>query len=919
MSTLTPEQWRALAPYIDQALEMNEDERAAWLSSLQSKDPAVATQVRALMVQHEELARAGFMDTNPDLSSGSASGLVGQVIGRYRLVKLIGHGGMGSVWLGERDDGRFERRVAVKFLNHALVGQGNEERFKREGRILGRLSHPHIAELVDAGVTENANPYLVLEYVDGDHIDRYCDQRRLDVSARIRLFLEIASAVAHAHANLIVHRDLKPSNVLVSKNGQVKLLDFGIAKLLESENHVGSATLLTIQAGRAMTPEYAAPEQVTGAPVTTATDVYALGVLLHVLLTGQHPVGSATRSPADLMKAIVDTVPRRLSEVVSSPKLDEQTVVANAQRRATSPDKLHRLLQGDLDTIVAKALKKKPEERYASVVAMADDLARYLEHEPIRARPDTFVYRSAKFVRRNRVAVSLATLALFAVIGGIVGTLLQARTARIQRDFALEQLKRSQEHDDFLEFLLADAAPGGKPFTVTDLLTRAEQVLQRQHSADPGRRADLMMWIGSDYSSQDQTAKGRRLAEEAYRLTRSLPDLSLRARASCALAYCLDQDIDLPRAEALTQEALHELPQDPRFAIDRVTCLRIASEVARQSGRVTEGVARIEAAHQIAQQSPLATDILKLRTSADLATAYSEAAQHEKSLSEFQHAASLASALGWEQTETGVSLLNNWALELDQIGRQLEAQQIQSRALEIARDGNATEAVTPMVLTNYARILRKLNRFDEASDLAQQSYEKAQKANNQLASGQCLIERAQIAIGQHKFADASAFLSQVEILMRKNLPPTHYAFATLTASRAAIAKGQGDLALALKLSNEATAIVEAAVQKNGNGAFALPGILTSRSGAELAVGDSEHAISDAQRALSLLQSSMQAGSYSSKIGYAYLALSRALKAQAKDEDATSAAKSALQHFEKSLGPDHPETLSARHLAGLDPS
>ena len=310
------------------------------------------------------------------------------------------------MWLAERSDGRFERRVAVKFIHIALMGKGGEARFKREGSILGRLAHPHIAELVDAGVSAAGQPYLVLEYVEGESIDRYCDHQTLVVEARIRLFLEVLEAVAHAHANLIVHRDLKPSNVLVNKDGQVKLLDFGIAKLLEGEAVDGAATLLTVEGGRAMTPEYAAPEQVTGAPITTATDIYALGVLLYVLLTGQHPAGDNLRSPADLVKAIVDSDPTRPSDVVTTAKNPGEEITTNAARRTTTPEKLSRLLRGDLDTIVAKALKKNPRERYASVTALADDLQRYLRHEPIAARPDTLAYRATKFVRRNRVVVT---------------------------------------------------------------------------------------------------------------------------------------------------------------------------------------------------------------------------------------------------------------------------------------------------------------------------------------------------------------------------------------------------------------------------------------------------------------------------------------------------------------------------------
>jgi serine/threonine-protein kinase len=916
MSTLSPEQWRALAPYLDQALEMSEAERAAWLSSIKSENPELGERLASLLNEHDTLAASGFMDAPVAPFSNASPGLAGQVLGPYTLVSLVGQGGMGSVWLAERSDGRFERRVAVKFLNAALIGQGNEDRFKREGSILGRLSHPHIAELIDAGVSPNGAPYLILEYVEGQHIDGYCDEKKLDVEGRIGLLLDVAGAVAYAHTNLIVHRDLKPSNVLVDKNGQVKLLDFGIAKLLEADGREGAATSLTLQAGRAMTPEYAAPEQVTGAPITTATDVYALGVLLYVLLTGHHPAGSATSSHADLVKAIVDTDPRRPSDVVKSARTDQETADDIAARRNTSPDKLRRTLLGDLDTTVATALKKNPQERYRSVTALADDLRRYLKHEAISARPDTFRYRAAKFVRRNRTAVALAGLAALAIVGGTIGTLLQARTARAQRDFAFQELKRSQEHDEFLEFLLADAAPSGKPFSVTDLLARAEQVVEKQHASDAVRRADLLMWIGMDYSSEDQSAKGRRIAEEAYRLTRTVPDPAIRARASCALAYCLSQDEDLARAEALAQEGLRELPNDERYAIDRVNCLRTGSEVARYAGRTREGVTRIQEAQRIAQQSPLATDILKMRTLLDLASTYSDAGQDSESLSAFRDAASLMTSLGWQETQTSVTLYNDWALELDQIGRPLDAEPIERNAINLASDGKSSDAVIPVILTNYARILRKLNRLDDAADYAQQAYNKAKVAGNQVVVGQSLMERAQVASAQRNFAQASSFLSELEPLIRKNLPPTHYAFANLAAVRSAIAQGEGDLVLALKLANEAVAIGESGLKKQGQGAFAFPSQLLRRSSAELASGDAGAALADANRAFDLLQSKVQPGTFTNKLGYAYLARARALDAQGKHSDAQVAAKSAFEHLEKSVGPDHPDSRSARELARL---
>src|SRR5271169_1432342 len=234
MRTLSPERWQIISPYLDQALAMTDDAQAVWLSALGQQNPELAAELTALLDEHRVLAQEGFLEKgSPGWSS--APGLAGQTIGHYTLISQIGQGGMGSVWLGQRSDGRFERRVAVKFVNLALAGKGGEERFKREGSILGRLAHEHIAELVDAGVSAAGQAYLVLEYVQGDPIDQYCDQHKLGLDARIRLFLDVLAAVAHAHANLIVHRDIKPSNVLVSRDGDVKLLDFGIAKLLADD------------------------------------------------------------------------------------------------------------------------------------------------------------------------------------------------------------------------------------------------------------------------------------------------------------------------------------------------------------------------------------------------------------------------------------------------------------------------------------------------------------------------------------------------------------------------------------------------------------------------------------------------------------------------------------------------------------
>jgi len=917
MSTISAEQWRVLRPYIEKGLEMTDDERVTWLSSLNAQNPVLSAQLASLLEEHSVLAKAGFLENSLTAPWG-AVGLAGQAIGPYSLISQIGQGGMGSVWLAERSDGRFERRVAVKFLNIALAGRGGEDRFKREGSILGRLSHKHIAELVDAGVLSSGPPYLVLEYVEGDHIDRYCDERRLDVEARLLLFLDVAGAVAHAHANLIVHRDLKPSNVLVSKDGRVKLLDFGIAKLLEGEGQGGAATSLTIEGGRAMTPEYAAPEQVTGAPVTTATDVYALGVLLYVLLTGQHPAGSGSHSPVELVKAIVDIEPRRLSDIVTSAKADEEIVAGNAARRTTTPDKLCRLLRGDLDTIVAKALKKEPVERYASVTALADDLARYLKHEPISARPDTFAYRGAKFVRRNRTAVALATMVVMATVAGIAGTLLQARTTRAQRDFAFRQLEQSEAVNDLNSFLLSDAAPSGKPFTVNELLERARHIVERQHG-NKASRVELLISIGQQYNTQDEDARARPVIEEAYRISRGLTDRSTRAQASCVLGNVLSRADDPKRAEALIQEGLRELPNEPQYALDRVSCLLQGSAVARNTGEVQQGIARVQEAQRTLQQAPFDPEMRKLRVFMDLAEAYREAADLPQAIDAFKEASVQLTVLGRDDTETAGTLFNNWALALKQIGRPLEAEQLLRRAIDVSRADQSEQGVSPMLLNNYASVLDDLARFDEAAGYAERAYARAREAGDEVVINQSLLARSRIYRAQHDVTRAEAALAEVEPRLRKALPPGHYAFAAPISERSLLEMERGNTASAMRLADQAIDMLQATIKAGKAGLNVLPLYYQRRALIQLQAGRPDAAVADMTKALELFQTNTPPGTLSYRTGCAYLFLARALKAQGKGEEARDAARTAAEHLQSAAGPDHPDTRSARQLAGLDPS
>jgi len=470
MFALGPERWRAVSRYLDQAFGMLDDERPLWLASIREQNPELAADLETLLDGHHALIHEGFLEHEPaPLSRPHAR----QTVGAYRLLSPIGQGGMSSVWSAERSDGRFQGRVAVKFLNLALIGSG-EQRFKREGTILARLAHPNIAHLIDAGLADNGQPYLVLEHVNGEAIDRHCAKHALPVEARVRMFCDVLEAVAHAHANLIVHRDIKPSNVLVTGDGCVKLLDFGIAKLLEDEAEGVAATVLTRDGGGVLTPAYAAPEQVTGRPVSTATDIYALGTLLYVLLTGQHPAASALGSHADLMKAIVDTDAPPPSDVVAS------------------NTKLRRLLRGDLDTVIAKALKKNPRERYVSAAAFADDLRRYLSHEPISARPDTIAYRTVKFVRRNRVPVAAAALVLVGLSAAFYGV--NRERALAQRRFVQVRQLANKLFDIDLEVRQLAGSSKARQLIVDTSLEYLQR-LAMDVRGDP----DLSLEIGTAY------------------------------------------------------------------------------------------------------------------------------------------------------------------------------------------------------------------------------------------------------------------------------------------------------------------------------------------------------------------------------------------------------------------------------------
>jgi serine/threonine-protein kinase len=457
----------------------------------------------------------------------------GALVGPYRLVRELGRGGMGAVWLAERADGQYEQRVALKLIKSGLDSLEIHHRFLAERQILARLSHPNVARLFDGGVTPGGQPYLVMEYVDGTAITAHCEANRLEIESRLRLFERICDAVRYAHASLVVHRDLKPSNIMVTADGTVKLLDFGIAKLLDQEAADPSAP--TTAGHWAMTPEYAAPEQVRGESVTTATDIYALGAVLYELLTGRRAQRLERRTADELVRVICESTPEPPSV-------------------AAAPHGLRRRLAGDLDTIILKAMQKDPARRYATVDALLDDIQRHRAGLPVRARPDTVAYRVGKFVRRNRLAVGSALGLMLTLLAGLAGTTWQARVA------AREAMKAGAVRD-FVVGLFRKADPQearGRDLTVRELLQRGTVGLDTALVSQPAMRSELLHVLGQIHAELGLFDRADTLLGRALTLSRSLygPESPEVAAQLVTLGHSQREAGDWARAESTLATAL---------------------------------------------------------------------------------------------------------------------------------------------------------------------------------------------------------------------------------------------------------------------------------------------------------------------------------------------------------------------------
>lgn len=508
---MKPERWARIQELFDQASDLSKSARQDFLAQCPD-DQELLDQVQALLHSSEKVEQVfenaigkALKDVVVDVSQS----IEGKTLGAYRIAGVLGKGGMGAVFLGERADDQYEQKVAVKLVQGAMCDANTLGRLRSERQILANLNHPNIARLLDGGTTDDGIPYLVMEYIDGEPIDLYCDRKRLNIRQRLQLFQSICAAVHYAHQNLVVHRDIKPSNILVTEEGTPKLLDFGIAKILDPDPN--RDVPLTRAGERLLTPEHASPEQVLGRPITTASDIYSLGVLLYHLLTGHRPYEVSSYGQSQLQKVICEQDPLKPSTIIVRGSDAKAVLPTIAEHRRHTPEKLRRRLAGDLDQIVLKAMRKEPDQRYASASQFSLDIQRHLGGEPVLARKGTWSYRTGKFVKRNALGVGVATIFAALLVGFAVSMSIQARRIAEQRD-------RAEQIADFLMDTFSESDPfeaQGREITAREILDKGAQRLSTELGDQPEIQAALLSTVGNVYRRRGDPERALPLLERA--------------------------------------------------------------------------------------------------------------------------------------------------------------------------------------------------------------------------------------------------------------------------------------------------------------------------------------------------------------------------------------------------------------------
>ncbi|MGA7307307.1 MAG: serine/threonine-protein kinase, partial [Rhodothermales bacterium] len=705
---LTPERWQEVERLFYRALEISDSERSAFLDQACQFDHDLHSEVERLLRYHgaegsvldAPVAHLALLAPDDEFTPDH--------VGRYRIVRPIGTGGMGVVYLAERDDEHFKQSVALKVIRGGYESADMIRRFVAERQILANLRHENIARLLDGGASDDGRLYFAMEYVEGVPITDFCRSREMPIPDRLRLFRRVCSAVQHAHQNLVVHRDLKPTNILVTSDGTPKLLDFGIAKVVDPTDEQSRGVPLTRADLRLMTPEYASPEQVRGAPITTASDVYALGALLYELLTGV-PAHEFTEWT--------------LSEV-------EQVVCERPVRRPSSllDRSAGRNVSGDLETIILKALQKEPSQRYHSVEQFSEDIGRYLSGEPISARPPTLGYRSRKFVQRHRFGVGAATLVAMLLIGATIVTAVQSSAIAAKSEEVARERDRATVVSDFLTDIFRAPDPAkskGESVTAAEILDRGALKIQTDLATQPDLQVDLMLIMSEVYMNLAVYDSAESLARRALDLSRSTFGSESRqaGKASTALALAYKTKGNLDEARRLYEEALGVqrlvLGDDH---LDVASTENNLGNLLQEQGDYAASLRHLQSALAIrrAALGPNAPDVAV--TLNNLATvAY---ATGDYDLAESYHRDALEILIrnnGREDPQVAVSM-NNLAAVLDAKGDFAGAEEMYREVLDLKRKlKGADHPDVAYTLNNLGALLRKAGKLDAAQTVFEEA------------------------------------------------------------------------------------------------------------------------------------------------------------------------------------------------------
>jgi serine/threonine-protein kinase len=891
---LDEEQWRYLLPLLDQAMDLCGADRDTLLVQLDREQSEVARSLRALLEELAEVKASHFLEGTPVHVADES--LRGQAVGAYTIESLIGRGGMGEVWRAHRSDGRFERKVAVKLIHAWILSKRAAERFEQEGRVLARLTHPNIATLMDAGVTADNRPYIVLEYIEGESIDCYCDTRALGVQARLELFLDVLAAVSHAQSNLVIHRDLKPSNVLVTRDGVVKLLDFGIAKLMDSETDTEAATRL---GDLALTPEYAAPEQLLGEPVSTATDVYQLGVLLHMLLAGCLPY-ARSMSRRELVRAMLDSEPPRMSDAVMRlTDAGKESVSTPAQQRV-SARRLRATLRGDLDAIVAKTLQRDVGERYSSAATLAEDLQRHLRHEPVVARAGAFRYRASKFARRYRGTLLTAAAIAVGLMATTVVALLHMREARIQRDEAFLQAQRAEAQRRFTTLMLTQIGTDGRTASLEEVIDKGVMLLDKQFGDDPTFVVDMLIGLSGRYMDLGKTHKEHAVLVKAEALARKLGPLPL-AMVQCNTVETEIALGDMRAAAARMREgaaALATVPK-PDFR-DVVDCLGAQTRLSLAEGRFDEAIEYGKRAATLLEKGGETRSIQYTALLSKIEFAYIESGNPIKATEILRRQQLVSQQAGRAGMVTNQLEQHNEARDLAEMGQIRHALAIERRVIEHGLSDDAR------VTLLYGNLLLRMEQPAEALrwlDLSLKSSWAEGDVPRQII-GSALRSRALLALG--RFDEATAELPD----------PSTFEGATDAASRGArvqVGILRANFFLASNQIGQAAMEIDrvlADVRAAKDLVRWEPSALLTA--ARIAMGDQR--IADAVRyatdALRIYERRTLETTHSADIGESLLTLATAQKPAGDRRITEDTVRRAYEALRDGLGPDHSLTRTA---------